>query len=103
MDNHNTLFYNLTQFICDPGVRIPDLRLWATFVWAVVGLIISETVRLSQWALFRFGPAKAASKERQLSRWLHNERISLLLVYRPLIKQVLQVWTGEKRRSTWPW
>lgn len=95
MNNHNTLFYNLTQFVCDPGVRFPDLRLMATFIWAVVGLIISETVHLSHWALFRPGPAKAASKERQLSRWLHNERIRPMLIYRPLIEKVLQEWAGE--------
>lgn len=95
MHNHNTLFYNLTQFVYDPGVRFPDLRLGATFIWALVGLIVSETIHLSQWALFRPGAAKAASKERQLSRWLHNERIRPLLLYRPLIQQVLQEWTGE--------
>lgn len=95
MNNHNTLFYNLTRFVCDPGVRFPDLRLLATFIWAVVGLIISETIHLSHWALFRPGPAKAASKERQLSRWLHNERIRPMLIYRPLIEKVLQEWAGK--------
>ena len=96
MNNHNTLFYNLTQFVCDPGVRFPDLRHVATFIWAVVGLIISQTVHLSQWALFRAGPVRAASKERQLSRWLHNERIQPLRVYRPLIEKVLQEWAGKR-------
>lgn len=95
MNNHNTLFYNLTQFVCDAGVRLPDLRLTITLLWAVVGLIISETVHLSHWALFRPGAAKAASKERQLARWLHNERIRPMLVYRPLIEEVLQEWTGQ--------
>jgi hypothetical protein len=96
MNNHNTLFYNLTQFVCDPGVRFPDLRHVTTFIWAVVGLIISQTVHLSQWALFRAGPVRAASKERQLSRWLHNERIRPLRVYRPLIEKVLQEWAGKR-------
>lgn len=95
MDNHNTLFYNLTHFIRDAEIRLPDLRLTLTFVWAVVGLIISETVHLNHWALYRSGKAKAASKERQLSRWLHNERIRPLLVYRPLIKKVLAEWAAQ--------
>jgi hypothetical protein len=95
MNNHNTLFYNLTRFVCDPGVRFPDLRLMVTFIWAVVGLIIGETIHLSHWVLFRSGPAKAASKERQLSRWLHNERIRPMLIYRPLIEKVLQEWAGK--------
>lgn len=96
MDNHNTLFKNLTQFLGETGIRFPDLRLTLTFVWAVVGLLLSESIHLNQWALFRPGAAKAASKERQLSRWLHNERIRPLLVYRPLIKQVLTAWEGQK-------
>lgn len=94
MDNHNTLFYNLTHFVRDTGLRFPDLRLSATFMWAVVGLIISETIHLNHWAIFRPGTAKAASKERQVSRWLHNDRIRPLLVYQPLIKRVLEEWAG---------
>jgi hypothetical protein len=95
MNNHNTLFYNLIQFICKTGLRLPDLRLIATFGWAVTGLLISETVHLSQWALFRSGVQKAASKERQFQRWLHNERIRPMLVYPALIKAALAQWGEE--------
>lgn len=96
MTNHNTLFYNLTQFIGTTGVHFPDLRLAATYVWAVVGLIIGESIHLGQWALFRPGKAKAASKERQFSRWLHNDRIRPMLVYRPLVEKMLQEYGGNK-------
>lgn len=93
--NHTTLFYNLMRFICGAGFRCHDLRATTTFVWAVFGLIISECVHLSSWAMFRPGEAKAASKERQFSRWLHNDRIRPMLVYRPLVEKVLQEWAGE--------
>lgn len=92
--NHTTLFYNLMHFICGTGFRCHDLRATTTFVWAVFGLIISECVSLSLWALFRPGEAKAASKERQFSRWLHNDRIRPMLIYRPLVEKVLQEWAG---------
>lgn len=92
MNNHNTLFHNLIQFVCDTGLRFPDLRLLSTFVWAVVGLLISETVHLSQWALFRPGRQLAASKERQFQRWLHNDRIRPMLIYQPLIAAALSNW-----------
>ena len=62
MNNHNTLFYNLIHFVCNSGLRFPDLGLLSTFVWAMVGLIISETTHLSHWALFRPGTQKAARK-----------------------------------------
>lgn len=92
--NHTTLFYNLMQFTCGAGVRLPDLRLTATFVWAVLGLIVSENVSLNLWALFRPGETKVASKARQFSRWFHNDRIRPLLVYRPLVTKMLHEWTG---------
>lgn len=92
--NHTTLFYNLMHFICGTGFRCHDLRATTTFVWAVFGLIISECVSLSLWALFRPGEAKAASKERQFSRWLHNDRIRPMLIYRPLVEEALQEWAG---------
>ncbi len=92
--NHTTLFYNLMRFISDTGVRFHDLRTTATFVWAVFGLIVSERVHLNMWALFRPGKAQVASKERQFSRWLHNDRVRPMLVYRPLVEKALQKWAG---------
>jgi hypothetical protein len=93
--NHTTLFYNLMQFVCGSGVRLHDLRVTATFVWAIFGLIVSESVHLSQWALFRPGKTQVASKERQFSRWLHNDRIRPMLVYQPLLEKVMQEWGAE--------
>lgn len=95
MTNHTTLFYNLMQFIGDSGVRFHDLRLFATFAWAISGLILSESVHLGRWGLYHPGTTKASSKERQLSRWLHNDRIRPMHVYRPLIEKVLHKWAGE--------
>jgi hypothetical protein len=93
--NHTSLFYNLMQFLCGAGIRFHDLRTTTSFVWAVFGLIVSESVHLNVWALFRSGEAKVSSKERQFSRWLHNDRIRPVLVHRPLVEKVLQEWAGE--------
>lgn len=92
---HTTLFYNLMQFVCGAGVRFHDLRITATFVWAIFGLIVSEQIHLNLWALFRSGSTQIASKERQFSRWLHNERIRPMLVYRKLVKTMLLEWSGK--------
>lgn len=95
MSNYSALFNNLMHFVCSSGIRFHDLRTLTTFVWALVGLIASESVHLNRWALYRPGPAKAASKERQLSRWLHNEKIVPAVAYRPLLRRVLAEWAGE--------
>jgi hypothetical protein len=83
------------DLIWQNGVRFHDLRILASFVWAVVGLILSGQIHLSYWSLHRVGPAKAASKERQLARWLDNPLIQPRLIYRCLIRAALSDWEGE--------
>jgi hypothetical protein len=84
------------DLIWQNGVRFHDLRLLTTFVWAVVGLLRSGQIHLSQWSLYRVGPTKAASKQRQLARWLTNPRIQPASLYRRLIRAALVDWEGER-------
>lgn len=95
MTNHNTLFYNIMKFIRDMHVSFHDLRILETFGWAIVGVIESKKPHFSHWLPFRRGQAKAASKERQFSRWLHNDKIRPMLIYRRLVKKMLADWYGE--------
>lgn len=96
MNNHNTLFTKLMRFIGSSGVRFHDLRAMLTCAWACVGLLVHQTVHLSQWALARPGVQKAASKQRQLLRWIHNDKIEPMRVFRPLLRTVLQQWQGQR-------
>lgn len=95
MNNSLTLYRIIMDLIWQNGVRYHDLRILATYVWAVVGLILSGQIHLSRWSLYRVGPAQAASKERQLARWLDNPRIRPSHVYQSLIRAVLKDWEGE--------
>lgn len=95
MTNHNTLFYNIMKFIRDGHSAFHDLRILETFVWAIVGVIESKKPHFSHWLPFRTGSAKAASKERQFSRWLHNEKIRPMLIYQTFVKQILTDWCGQ--------
>lgn len=96
MSDNLTLYRTLIKFVWQNGVRFHDLRCLRTFVWALVGLLLSQQIHLSQWVLYRPGQAKAASKQRQFSRWLHNAKIVPSRVYEPLIKAVLRAWAGER-------
>lgn len=96
MSNHNTLFSNLMKFVQESGLHFHDIRSSITFGWALVGLLISRVTHMSQWALYRPGKAKTASKERQLSRWLHNEKIRPMLLYPKLVRHALKDWQGDK-------
>ncbi|HXV96789.1 MAG TPA: transposase [Anaerolineae bacterium] len=96
MSDSLSLYRTLLEFVWQNGVRFHDLRCLMTFVWALVGLLLSQQIHLSQWALYRPGRAKAGSKQRQLARWLHNRKINPSQVYGPLIKQVLRAWTNQR-------
>lgn len=89
------LYSSILRFVGQTGVRFPDIRLKATYGWLVVGIILSETIHLSQWLLYRTGERKAASGQRQISRWLHNERIEVGCVYSSLIRAALIEWRQE--------
>jgi hypothetical protein len=84
------------DLIWQNGVRFHDLRILITFAWAVVGLILSGQIHLSRWGVYRLGQAKAASKERQLARWLGNPQIVPSLIYRRLIRSALADWEGHR-------
>lgn len=75
MNKSLELYRSIMSFIWQAGVRLNDLRNIVTFVWALVGLIVSGTVHLSVWSLYRPDKVKTSSKERQFSRWLHNDKI----------------------------
>lgn len=89
------MYRTLIEFVWQNGVRFHDLRCLITFVWAIVGLLLSQQIHVSQWMLYRPGPPKAASKQRQLARWLHNVKISPSQSYEPLIRAVLGAWAGQ--------
>lgn len=95
MTDSLTLYRTLMKFVWQNDIYIHDVRCLVTFVWAMVGLIQSQKIHLSQWLVHRIGRANAASKARQLSRWLHNPKINPSLVYYYLIKAVLVAWTGQ--------
>lgn len=95
MSNHNTLFYNIMKFIKVSHHAFHDLRILQTFGWAIVGLIESQKPHFSHWLPFRGGEAKAASKERQFSRWLHNDKIRPMLIYQTIVKNLLVDWDDQ--------
>jgi hypothetical protein len=95
MTNHTTLFTNIMKFIYQTGARCHDIRIAKTLAWAVVGLILSQKPHFSHWAVYRPEKTKAASKERQFSRWLHNDHITPFAIYKPFVVSLLAEWEGQ--------
>ena len=73
----------------------PHLKRIANWVWVIVGLILSQSVHLSQIAQHIPSQAHAAGRIAQIRRWLSNKFIHVADFYRPLIREVLQNWAHQ--------
>ena len=73
----------------------PHLKRIANWVWVIVGLILSQSVHLSQIAQHIPSEAQAAGRIAQVRRWLKNKFINVPAFYRPLITEALQEWAGK--------
>jgi hypothetical protein len=73
----------------------PHLKRIANWVWVIVGLILSQSVHLSQIAKHIPSEAQAAGRIAQVRRWLKNKFIEVPAFYRPLIREALQGWAHK--------
>jgi hypothetical protein len=81
-----------------PPTVYRDIRRVVTLAWAVVGLCLTRTVRLSAWAEVVDGHAQyAASRVRRFARWLHHAAIDPMTWYPPVLKATLRDWTPNSR------
>lgn len=73
----------------------PHLKRIANWVWIIVGLILAQSVHLSQIAQHIPSEAQAAGRIAQIRRWLSNRFIHVPDFYRPLIREALQAWAHK--------
>jgi len=74
----------------------PHLTRIANWVWVIVGLILSQSVHLSQIAQHIPSEAQAAGRIAQVRRWLKNKFIDVPAFYRPLITEAVQAWADQE-------
>src|SRR5437899_1179770 len=73
-----------------------DIRRVANLVWALVGLCLTQTIRLEAWGEILESRAKyTASRVRRFARFLHNRAIDPKEWYMPLIQAVLKDWPAD--------
>jgi len=95
-DVHEELVQAL-QFLI-PKTTYQDLRRLNTLAWAITGLCLKQTVRLSAWAeVIQSRAILAASRVRRFSRWLHHRAISPSHWYRPVMQAALANWPPSQR------
>jgi len=75
-----------------------DVRRVQTLAWALVGICMTQTVRLGAWAEVVDSRAQlAGSRVRRFARWLHQGAISPQQWYEPVLLQALRDWKLPRR------
>ncbi|TMC17241.1 MAG: hypothetical protein E6J34_18980 [Chloroflexi bacterium] len=92
------LLHTLQHLI--PRTTYQDSRRLNTLVWAITGLCLTQTVRLSAWTeVAQSRTQNAARRVRRFSRWLHHPSIIPADWYRPVIQAALSDWPVDQRLS----
>jgi hypothetical protein len=85
--------YDQLQTLLGQSIPVVDKRHLQTLIWMVIGLICSECISLTKWAVYvKTRAVFAQSHQRRFSRWLHNPRINVHRLYSYLIRAVLADW-----------
>lgn len=95
MSDSLNLYRTIMGLVMSTGVHFHDLRCLVTFVWAIVGLLKEQAIHLGKWGDHRPGVVEAASKLRQLVRWLRNTKIDEVAIYKKLVRAALIDWRGQ--------
>ena len=89
MENQSQLYDTLYE-VYGQHKKWLDKRHLKTLVWMVMGIIWSGKINLPEWVPYTVTKALAESTKRRFSRWLHNERIKVNSLYKPLIYQAIK-------------
>ena len=92
----NSRLYNALKTWMGQSGEWVHLTHLTTCLWMVVALIHTGEVNLTRWLPHL--PCRghqAQSKQRRLSRWLHNSRINVHRLYKPLIQAALAHWQED--------
>ena len=95
MKKNSRLYDALKRWMGQSGEWVHLTHL-TTGLWMVVALIHTGEVNLTRWLPhLPIRGRQAQSKQRRLSRWLHNSRINVHRLYKPLIQAALAHWQED--------
>ena len=92
MKNHSQVYIALWNWLCQDSLWKHKGHL-TTCVGMICALLEAGSVNLTQWIPYIPCRGKyAQSQQRRLHRWLHNSRINIHRLYKPLIQSALSSW-----------
>ncbi|MEL6579642.1 MAG: transposase [Cyanobacteria bacterium J06621_12] len=96
MTQHPPLYNQLMQYLRQHS-NYSDKRHLITLSWMVMGVLLSQSLHLTEWEPFVISRAtQAQSYQKRWSRFLKNHKIEVEKIYLPLVMAAISNWT--KRR-----
>jgi hypothetical protein len=95
MQNVYNLYYTVKERLAQL-LPFLDRRNTKTFIWMVIGAVLSQSVALGSWDTALPFDINAASTIRRFSRWLHNSKINTEQIYGAIMRNALQNWGGDR-------
>ena len=91
MSNSQALYMRIRQRV-EPLVSVTNRKQLTNWVWIVVGIILSESIALSQIATAIPKEVAAESRVTTIRRWLKNSKVDVWAFYEPILNAALQGW-----------
>ena len=96
MTQHPPLYHQLMQYLRQHS-HYSDYRHLITLSWMVMGVLLSQSLHLTEWEPFVISRAiQAQSYQKRWSRFLKNHRVEVEKIYIPLVMAAINNW-GESR------
>ena len=96
MTLHPHLYHQLLQYIGQYSHH-SDKRHIVTLSWMVVGVLMSQSLHLTEWEPFVISRAtKAESYQKRWTRFLQNDRIDEEKFYLPLVMAAVAHWSKHR-------
>ena len=93
MTQHPPLYNQLMQYLRQYS-HYSDKRHLITLSWMVMGVLLSQSLHLTEWEPFVQSRAtKAQSYQKRWSRFLKNQKVEVEKIYLPLVMAAINNWT----------
>ena len=96
MTSNPPLHHQLLQYL-GQYTNYSDYRHLITLSWMVVGVLMSQSLHLTEWEQFVVSRAnKAESYQKRWSRFLQNSRVEEEKLYLPLVMAAINHWSDKR-------
>ncbi len=93
MTQHPPLYHQLLQYLGQYS-HYSDKRHLVTLSWMVMGVLLSQSLCLTEWEPFVVSRAiQAQSYQKRWGRFLKNHRVEVEKIYLPLVMAAISNWS----------